>query len=49
MTTGEKTFGTSLFPAIAGRLYGPTECELSLTLLPRLVDGGDTGLDDPVT
>ncbi|MFE9925143.1 hypothetical protein ACFYQA_27285 [Streptomyces sp. NPDC005774] len=40
VTTGDGTAGTSPFAAITGGLYGPTEYELSLTLLRRFVGGG---------
>ncbi|WAX81421.1 hypothetical protein [Streptomyces sp. KMM 9044] len=49
VTTDHKTVTASPFTAITGGIYGPTEYELSLTLLRRLVDGGGTGLDDLLT
>ncbi|MGY0065792.1 hypothetical protein ACWZEH_02890 [Streptomyces sp. QTS137] len=45
VTTDDGTVEASPFAAVTGGTYGPTEYELSLTLLRRLVDGEGAGLD----
>ena len=45
VTTADGSVETDAYTAVAGGFYGPTEYELSRTLLARLVDGR-TALDD---